>query len=44
MSYQRPNIVMTASAVEAIKGMGKGDDLQTDSHDFVTESAYEADE
>jgi hypothetical protein len=44
MKYEKPNVVLTALAVDAVKGMGKGDDLHTDSKTFVTEAAYEADE
>jgi hypothetical protein len=44
MNYVKPSIVVAASAAIAIKGTGKGDDLQTDSRNFITESAYEADE
>jgi hypothetical protein len=44
MNYEKPNIVATASAVEVIKGSGKGDDVNVDSQTFITESAYEADE
>ncbi len=46
MKYEKPNIAMIASAVEAVKGTGKGDDIQVDSPLFqhVTEAAYQADE
>ena len=45
MKYEKPKISVIASAVEAIKGSGKGDDTQVDSDlKQITESAYQADE
>jgi hypothetical protein len=47
MKYEKPNIAVIASAVEAVKGTGKGDSIPVDGaplFQHVTEAAYEADE
>ncbi len=43
MKYEKPQVVLAALAVKAIEG-GKEDQLPVDNSDFITPSAYQADE
>ena len=45
MNYEKPNIALAASAVEAVKGdQTKHSDPYPDNNMFVTSGAYQADE
>ena len=44
MTYEKPNIVALASAVDVIQGSSKPNGDVQDSGVFITEPAYEADE
>ena len=44
MNYEKPNVALVASAVEAVKGEGKDDSPLQDAVHTVTMSAYQADE
>jgi len=44
MNYQKPNIALVASAVEAVQGTTAKDDFSSDGPQEVSDAAYEADE
>jgi hypothetical protein len=44
MNYEKPNVVLVASAVDAVKGVSKSDDPIDSSNGLTVASAYESDE
>ena len=44
MNYEKPNVALVASAVEAVKGQNKTDSPVLDGHFGDTMGAYESDE
>jgi hypothetical protein len=44
MNYEKPNVALVASAVEAVKSQNKNDTPIVDALGFDTPSAYQADE
>jgi hypothetical protein len=44
MNYEKPNVALVASAIEAIKNDGKEDPVQPDNALVSTIGAYQADE
>jgi hypothetical protein len=44
MSYEKPELALIASAVEAVKGQGDKDGTSFDGQPQATNAAYESDE